>query len=290
MSFLERLRRWASRSDKPPRLSVEDMARQIAANTSREHCPPPPTHRYVIFFTARSGSTWLTDVLKSSEGLGRPGEFFNPNRIPRQCERLGIAALESYPSLIQCYRKDRSSNVFGTEITWPQYTFLLPKVDVMSAFPQQETTFFTLRRENLLLQAISTYKASKTGIFGPNTNPENKTPEEIDASVTYDEQALKLGVMSIVSQERQTDELLKARGIAPLRLTYERMMKAGPERAAQFFRDALPVHFGDAPAPVMPERQKIATSLNDEWSERFMRGNAALLDELTRQRNLASDI
>lgn len=290
MSFLECLRRWAVGPDRAPIGAVESLARQIAGNTPRHGNPPQPSCRYVIFFTARSGSTWLTDVLKSCKGLGRPGEYFNPNRIPRQCERLGIASLESYPALVQCYRKDRTSGVFGTEITWPQYSFLLPKVDIMSAFPKEQTALFTLRREDLLLQAISTYKASQTGIFGPNTNPENRTPEEIDASVTYDEKALKMGISSLVSQERQTDDLLAARGIVPLRLVYERMMAAGPLRTAQFIRSALPQQLDIDIEPVTPERQKIATPLNEEWSERFLCSNRSFLEDMNRQRNLASDI
>ena len=277
------------RSDDSER-SLALLDRIVGENGARDVRHSAPSCRFLIFFTARSGSTWLTEVLAGNGGLGRPGEFFNPNRIGRQCKRFGINSLAEYPFLIQRYRKDTTSGVFGAEVTWQQYTFLLPKVDLLQAFPSESTAFFTLRRENLVLQAISTYKAEKTGVFGPNTNSENRTAEDLDVGLVYNPAALKLHMKSIVSQELQIDRHLASLDIRPLRLTYERMMKAGPSRVSDLICQALPVSVKVAQESTPPVRRKLATPMSDEWAARFSRDHKRFLQKLERKRNLVSDI
>ena len=42
----------------------------------------PAQTNYVIYFTPRSGSSWLTDVLQQTGQLGAAPEAFNPNFVP----------------------------------------------------------------------------------------------------------------------------------------------------------------------------------------------------------------
>jgi trehalose 2-sulfotransferase len=41
----------------------------------------PPDLSYVILFSARSGSTWLTSVLSATGQLGQPEEYINPDFV-----------------------------------------------------------------------------------------------------------------------------------------------------------------------------------------------------------------
>src|SRR5579871_4778068 len=42
----------------------------------------PADRYYIIFFTPRSGSSWLTSVLSATRHLGYPEEYINPEFLP----------------------------------------------------------------------------------------------------------------------------------------------------------------------------------------------------------------
>ena len=57
---------------------------------------PAARTRFVMHFTPRSGSSWLTDLAEQTGRLGKPGECFNPNFLPRMAARLDAANMDEF--------------------------------------------------------------------------------------------------------------------------------------------------------------------------------------------------
>ena len=79
---------------------------------------------YVVFFTGRSGSTWLTDLAASTRLLGVPDEFLNDVRyIAATYQNINEAAFE-------VARNTRTSNgVVGVEFSYSQTMTLCEMLD-----------------------------------------------------------------------------------------------------------------------------------------------------------------
>ena len=76
----------------------------------------PPRQVYAIFFTPRSGSTRLMDILGQTERLGRPGECYNPVHVPTNALVHGVKTLETYVDRMHRVRK--IGDLMGFEITY----------------------------------------------------------------------------------------------------------------------------------------------------------------------------
>jgi hypothetical protein len=57
-------------------VKVDEAAEAVAFATLK-----PAHQRYVILFTPRSGSSWLTQLLSSTQRLGLPEEYINPDFV-----------------------------------------------------------------------------------------------------------------------------------------------------------------------------------------------------------------
>ena len=75
----------------------------------------PARFFYVIHFTPRSGSSWLTDVIAATRQLSAANEAFNPGFIPRIAQAVHATDLDDYfQMLIRVYN---TKGVYGTEVT-----------------------------------------------------------------------------------------------------------------------------------------------------------------------------
>ena len=69
---------------------------------------------YIIFFTPRSGSTWLGDLLVSTKFAGKPREWFNPQHLKKSVEQFGSVTPQTYAAILR--RHHQIQSVFGLEI------------------------------------------------------------------------------------------------------------------------------------------------------------------------------
>ena len=123
----------------------------------------PARRRYAIYFTPRSGSSWLTDTLTDSKCLGKPQEFFNPNFIPRIARSLNANSLEAISNCC-CAGKSwwNISRLRNHDLSMHRVFGIGRKVSrILSA----HLPAFYLRREDMVLQAVSLAKAVKTSVF-----------------------------------------------------------------------------------------------------------------------------
>lgn len=179
---------------------------------------------YLILFTARSGSTWLTSLLVATGVMGEPHEFFNEDAVGAfvtQDERT--ASIEDY--LTNVVRRFRSpSGVFGAEVDGSRLDGLEGLVDVPGVFPKTLTSVVVLTRKALVPQAISAHKAALTGIYHrwrePGTGYGDPELPLVDKPEIQD-QDIWNNVFGILGNEDRIEAFVRAHGFVPLRLTYE---------------------------------------------------------------------
>jgi LPS sulfotransferase NodH len=126
------------------------------------------TVNYLILFTARSGSSWLTQAL--TRKLGTPEEYINPAFVRQVAEVVGANDRRSFIRGVQ--GRTHTSGVFGIEATSEHiarfgeeqfFSLLTPNIVV-----------FHLHRWNLVQQAISLFRATETGHYH---SPQGVTPD-----------------------------------------------------------------------------------------------------------------
>jgi hypothetical protein len=91
-------------------LVVDDGRRcdEVRRLTPAERC-------YLIVFTARSGSTWLTSLLSGTNQLGFPEEYLNPQFIYNVCSAMNSRTQANLLGML-IRRRKTANGVFGMEV------------------------------------------------------------------------------------------------------------------------------------------------------------------------------
>ncbi|MEM6580760.1 MAG: Stf0 family sulfotransferase [Pseudomonadota bacterium] len=256
-----------------PFKEVQDRPRFRAKLEAKEL----PTNRYVIFFTPRSGSSRLTDIVAAADGLGKPGECFNLKHIRKMIEFFGAQSMPDYVNLLMRYRND--AGTFGSEITVGQMRTFFASPDAFFDV-YQPTAFLFLIRENIIQQAVSMSRKSQTGVAH---NTLRSVTDTSGAEFKYDAGEIAKAIKRLAKQEVLIEELLAKRGIAPLRLSYETLLD---KTAAQF----LPViaEFVDAELTnteaARSDHQKLGDEKNLAFAKRFAEERSRLVESIEGRR------
>ena len=254
-------------------INARDYAYEMSQTT-------PPLRSYVIMFMARSGSSWLTSLLSGTEALGHPEEYINPNFVRDVARSLNASEPDAFLKILERRRKT-ANGVFGIEVrAFDIHNFGAEKFFRHFGY---ETLFFNLWRENLILQAISLYRAMASGRWHSTEAPA-PLPD-------FDGDEIERLAMQLLGEENDNLQMLreKSRRFRPLR--YETMVadRAGTLR---LFADALgvalaPQHYAQ---PQSGEHEKIGDGWNEDAEIRFRRerpGFAARLETLRQIRQHA---
>jgi LPS sulfotransferase NodH len=180
---------------------------------------PEADFRYTIFFTPRSSSTRLTDIIRSSHLAGSPEEWFNPNLLRSFAVSMQTGTLESYVQALR--RKPGQGGVFGVEITYFQMLMVFRSADRFMALIQPQS-FIWLTRDNIIEQAISVTRMTQTKVSQSvqSTSDEISKAEQV---FTYRPLAIWWALIRLDWMEARTEALFKRLGVSPLRLTYEQL-------------------------------------------------------------------
>nr|WP_269815630.1 Stf0 family sulfotransferase [Parvularcula mediterranea] len=239
-------------------------------NRSEKGFDVQPDKRYLIFFTPRSGSSWMTDVVTQTDVLGSPGEYFNPNFVASIAKTIRSNEPQDYVRRLMA-RKKTKNGVFGAEITFFQYR-TVDGVDLFEAISPK--CVFVLTRKNIIAQGISLYRAVTSGVFHDVKGRETPEPK----GVPYDSIAIQNWINHIRDQEEGTDQLLRARGVSPIHLTYEAL--AGQ---AQKAIDAISVpvlgHSTEAKS-VEENHRRLANKDGIDMEGRFREENGRFIEAL----------
>lgn len=236
----------------------------------------PPTECYVVFFVARSGSTWLTSILSATNLLGYPEEYLNPEFVPDVARSLNAKTPDTFISVLQRRRKSENG-IFGVEVRAIDVE-LFGAREFFSNF-DSDTVFFNLWRKNILAQAISLYRAVLTGRFHSNDGKEEHT------HVLYDAEAIKNWLNHLAEQENSNISMLKNQQKLFTNLCYEVIVK---DRIGtiQLFADKLAVKRGafEISKTENEDIQKIADSWNAEAERRFRSEHTDFLVRIEKSR------
>ena len=256
-----------------------DLVDQDGVIERRAIGQPGTSRGYLLCILPRSGSTFLTHLLKDNVHYGYPNEWFNYDSIKSELDPYKISEFARYLDHIwKAYSS--SEGLFGLQLSYPQFNYLREIIPLEGVLGQGFRWFY-LARENIVLQAISLYIAHQTNVY--HRYIFDKESEDIP-DVIYNEDEIRKLIDYIVILEGEFERLFQARGIEPIRLTYEGMME-NKKKTMMLFRNILGVGHEvivDDTAAV----KKLNNEINKEFEERFCISNKQYLEEILQKRIL----
>ena len=237
---------------------------------------PPAKKNYIIYFTPRSGSSWLGDVLHNSQKFGTPGEWLNPDIMPKAVKSINANNAKNYFAMLR--RRLKTGDVFGMEVTYFQLNRVFPNNSNFFDIFRPNCPSFFLIREDIVGQAISLAKAVQTKIFhAPFSSGADIL--EADSTFSYDKEAILQWLKHIRSMEEKTEIFFDEFNVKPIGLTYEGITQKGALMVANAFAKRLDVKEIDEHT-IGSRHIKIATELNSDFAERFRKDCRNLLVEI----------
>ena len=248
---------------------------------SRPAGKTPVSLGYLICITPRSGSTFLTHLLRDNRYYGYPNEWFNFESISKIITKNNLYRFNDY---IEFLWREYSSQegIFGVQLSYPQYSYL-DEIIPLEGILGNDFKWFILSRKNIVLQAISLFIAIRTGVFHRycfDGDLDTRNLMEID----YDEKQITKHIVDIVRHEQSFERLFVERGVLPVRYYYEDMVENKVGTIQQFSRSLgvnAEVVVNDTHAV-----KRLSNKINYEFEERYRACNGNYLEELFLSRNL----
>lgn len=183
-------------------------------NTSTAHIPDYQ-HAYTICMTPRSGSTFLAKVMSKAGVFGHPQEYLHrhePSALPAHAQRYGVNSWTSYLAALAAHTRT-DNGIFGLKA---DPNMLLPLlIDGTFDRTLARGKFIYVTRTDLVMQAISLTKAQHTGSWTAQVTPL--------AAPQFSFAAIYGNVLRLTEMMGRWETFFAYNGIAPLRLTYERI-------------------------------------------------------------------
>lgn len=255
------------------RISVDAEALEHVLST------PEPRLQYLVLFTPRSGSSWLTELLSSNPGFGQPSEWFNDSLIPDVARHVGVDNMFDYISVVKRSMADAQTDTFGAEVTYFQLEVMRQLIDFFQHFPMKTTKLFYLNRRDIVAQAVSLYRAVKSGVFHSTDVMPDNSPK-----VEFNIEEIDYWLEHIRQQEHGVESLLIEHCASVHRITYEDMMAGGANSTLQVFSQAL--HSAPYTNIVVAPKENTRLSSDEsiEWIERYRTQRPILCARLAAER------
>jgi LPS sulfotransferase NodH len=216
---------------------------------------------YAICTMARTGSTYLCDLLEATGVMGRPAEYLNPGAQERWREILGLDVDAPQPIYFDALVRQLGTPWFG--IKGP------PDIIAFAEhFGPHRLRYVHLTREDTLLQAISMYRARASGQW--HSRPGDGGHEREVAAPPFDAEAILERKAHIDRLDARWNEWFAAKRLHPLRLTYEQV-HADPVGAVRSIATLLDV---EVPPDFEPEPRSLVQrdEITEEWRQRLRDG------------------
>jgi len=221
-----------------------------------------PRRGYAICTEARSGSVFLSQLLRSTGRLGKPWEFFHDAAVARTVVADPAALLR------QAREAATENGIYGLKVFTPHFDMV---VDARWAERLPGLAFVHLVRRDLLGQALSLARALQTGQY-KGDQPASPPPR-------YDRALIADCLARIAWGQARWESWFARNGISRLKLVYEEVM-AAPQAAV----DAVAALVG-LDGPAILDLSQVAVriqrdSASAEWRARFVAeaGDTGYLD------------
>ena len=217
----------------------------------------------------RTGSTMLANLLDETGLVGAPTrEYFGVDFETKVLPQVGRAGFPDY--LVECARKAAGTGVFGTKLLWHQCVLFFYVLRMLrdardlsdrglleAVFP--EPRFIWLRREDVLAQGVSWWRAKTTGAWFDHSRPHNEP--------AFDFNGIDTAVRWAQEQAEAWRGWFAANGIEPLQVVYEDLV-ADPGETVRRSLAFIGVDVPDDIA-VEPQTRRQGDEVNDEWIRRY---------------------
>ncbi|MEM6899501.1 MAG: Stf0 family sulfotransferase [Pseudomonadota bacterium] len=249
-----------------------------------------PTSQYIIYMTPRTGSSWLRDLLRSTDVLGWPEEWFNTTMLQQFGESLKVNSLEAYATLHRG-RGQSSNGVYGTTITWHDISALWPDViddpnsGFLTHFPARETHAFALYRRDIVAQAVSLYRMMTTRVID-RVNYSDEQQHAAEEQFYYNELGIRDCIERIRSQEKGLHDLFDAHGIRPKTIVYEDIIRADNNEVVDFFvQQVAPGSDWQTIENAASRHKRIGSQKSSKFAARFRFDHSQYVQEIQQQRD-----
>ncbi len=241
-----------------------------------------PQKLYVITFTARSGSSWLTNVLSETKQLGFPEEYLNPNFVRGVASAVNSIVPEDFIAGLQ-RRRQSPNGVFGLEAR--ELDIESFGADCFFKIFDDNTVFFNLWRNNLVAQAVSLFRAVETQQFHIKQGDETAPPP------AYNTKSIGKWMLHLAMQENANLKMLQQRRRPFVNLCYEEMV-SNRKQTLRIFAHALGVEL--TPETLLGQAERLLVKLGDDWNgeteKRFRTEAATLVSRIEANRKIKPHI
>lgn len=220
-----------------------------------------PRKGYVICGEARSGSTFLARLLKSTGKLGNPWELFARPDVVEQMVRDPAVLADKLD------KASSDNGVYGFKVFSPHFD-LAERTRWAERLPGLH--FIHLRRNDLLAQAISLVRAQQTGQY--------KSTVRAGGEPRYDGRVIADRLTRLAHGQARWECYFARNGIRPLRLVYEEVSE-DPQRAIDAIAGLLAL--SDVSADLSEvELDRQTDFVSADWASRFVAemGDPSYLD------------
>jgi LPS sulfotransferase NodH len=222
----------------------------VAEQAIRDHAPADRS--FLVFFTPRSGSSWLTKIVSATKSLGFLEEYINPDFLPDVARQMHATDQATLLAMLKRWAKTKNG-VFSIEVRAVDVD-LFGEEEFFEAFSPSTVTFF-LWRDNIVAQGISLYRAVTTKRYHSTDAPA--------ASPAYDAEAIAGWMRHIVEIENENLTLLQRRGLHARFLRYEDIVRDRATTLATF-SDAVRVDL--TPEQFEAGQEQDLHKIADEWN------------------------
>lgn len=223
-----------------------------------------PKVQYIIAMTPRSGSSRLTEVIKNTKVLGRPGESLAAKSIPRILGKIPARNADEY--LVNVMKQMQTPNkVSGLKTSWFQFKKFCDALSDHSVL--QNYKYIYLIRRDTSGQAVSLYKAVESTVFHTNVSHSSEALNKV-AELDYDYHRINKWHQHILKQESGWQKFFLAHKIFPLIITYEDIesdVDSVIERIAAYLNVELNPEI-TTPTSIF---NKVGNRVNVEWACQF---------------------
>jgi LPS sulfotransferase NodH len=275
--------RWSDRAALPFAIIVAGLDVDEAAFEREMMQERPSDRNYIIVFTPRSGSTWLSSILGATQLLGNPEEYINPAFVRNTAKAMNSTDPSGLLAILRRRRKSRNG-VFGIKVTAVD-VMLYGEAQFYSAF-DEDTVIFNLWRDNLVAQGISLYRAVSTGRFHSWDADKGVTETAV-----YDRARIKQWVQHVADYENQNLLMLARHACSPRSLCYEDIVRSRT-MAISIFADAMRVDLpiGQLAGLESSELRKIGDDWNRAMELQFRHEEAEFLHDIEAQRLIKHEL
>jgi LPS sulfotransferase NodH len=224
-----------------PRVAASAIANDAAA----DRC-------FIVCFTPRSGSSWLTRIVSATKKLGALQEYINPDFVRDVAKEMHSTHQATMLAMLKRWTAT-PNGVFSME-TRATDIELFGEADFFIAFDSQ-TVFFYLWRDNIVAQGISLYRAVTTNRFHSSDAPV--------AAPSYEPDLIAEWMRHIVQIENENLVMLQRNGRYPRFLRYEDIIRHSKTTLA-IIADAVRVDLTTEQSSV--SESDALTKIADEWN------------------------